>query len=327
MKTPDTADTTQLTADVPWSRLDHFLVASLGGLSRTRIQHLIKSGMVRVDGQTVYKAREPLSGGEQIQVSRPTPEKPAHLEPEDIPLDIIYEDDQIIVLNKPAGLVTHPGNGVHRGTLVNGLVGRYQHLSEQNSRLRPGIVHRLDKDTSGIMVVARTDAAHLHLARQFERREVQKTYLALVWGTPPKTGKVEANLVRDPHNRLAFRTSRSRGRPAVTFYRALEHYRGFSLLGIRPHTGRTHQIRVHLAHLGYPTFGDALYHGVRPAASIAPELRDVAARLRRALHRQALHALSLAFTHPATKEATTFQAPLPDDFNAALAILRQEPRA
>ena len=321
------ADTTQLTAEVPWSRLDHFLVASLGDLSRTRIQYLIKSGMVRIDGETVYKARESLSGGEQIQVDMPAPEKPAHLEPEDIPLDILYEDDQIIILNKPAGLVTHPGSGVRRGTLVNGLVGRYQHLSEQNNRLRPGIVHRLDKDTSGIMVIARTDATHLYLARQFERREVQKTYLALVWGTPPKTGKVEANLVRDPHNRLAFSTSKSRGRPAVTIYRALEHFHGFTLLEVRPRTGRTHQIRVHLAYLGYPIFGDALYRGVRAPASIALELRDVAARLRRALHRQALHAFSLAFTHPATKETTTFQAPLPDDFNAALAILRQEPRA
>jgi len=321
------ADTTQLTAEVPWSRLDHFLVASLGDLSRTRIQYLIKSGMVRIDGETIYKARESLSGGEQIQVDMPAPEKPAHLEPEDIPLDILYEDDQIIILNKPAGLVTHPGSGVRRGTLVNGLVGRYQHLSEQNNRLRPGIVHRLDKDTSGIMVIARTDAAHLYLARQFERREVQKTYLALVWGTPPKTGKVEANLVRDPHNRLAFKTSRSRGRPAITTYRALEHFHGFTLLEVRPRTGRTHQIRVHLAYLGYPTFGDALYRGVRAPASIALELRDVAARLRRALHRQALHAFSLAFTHPATKETTTFQAPLPDDFNTALAILRQEPCA
>jgi len=320
-------DTTQLTAEVSWSRLDHFLVASLGGLSRTRIQYLIKSGMVRVDGETVCKARESLSGGEQIQVDLPAPEKPAHLEPEDIPLDILYEDDQIIVLNKPAGLVTHPGSGVHRGTLVNGLVGRYQHLSEQNSRLRPGIVHRLDKDTSGIMVIARTDAAHLHLARQFERREVQKTYLALVWGTPPKTGKVEANLVRDPHNRLAFRASRSRGRPAVTIYRALEHFHGFTLLEVRPRTGRTHQIRVHLAYLGYPLFGDALYRGVRAPASIAPELRDMATRLRRVLHRQALHAFSLTFSHPATEEATTFQTPLPDDFDTALAILRQEPRA
>ncbi|MBA7631442.1 MAG: RluA family pseudouridine synthase [Calditrichaeota bacterium] len=321
------ADTTQLTAEVPWSRLDHFLVACLGDLSRTRIQYLIKSGMVRIDGETVYKARESLSGGEQIQVGMPAPEKPAHLEPEDIPLDILYEDDQIIILNKPAGLVTHPGSGVRRGTLVNGLVGRYQHLSEQNNRLRPGIVHRLDKDTSGIMVIARTDAAHLHLARQFERREVQKTYLALVWGAPPKTGKVEANLVRDPHNRLAFKTSRSRGRPAVTIYRALEHFHGFTLLEVRPRTGRTHQIRVHLAYLGYPIFGDELYQGVRPPASIALELRDVAAHLRRALHRQALHAFSLAFTHPATKETTTFQAPLPDDFNAALDILRQEPCA
>jgi len=323
------AGVTRLTADVPWPRLDHFLVARLEGLSRTRIQHLIKAGMVRVDGETVYKTREPLAGGEQIQVDQPAPEEAAHLAPEDIPLDVLYEDDQIIVLNKPAGLVTHPGSGVHRGTLVNGLIGRYKHLSERNSRLRPGIVHRLDKYTSGVMVVARTGAAHLHLARQFERREVQKTYLALVWGAPPDTGKLETNLVRDPHNRLAFRASPAgrRGRPAVTAYRALEHFHGFTLLEVRPRTGRTHQIRVHLAHLGYPVFGDALYRGVRPSANIAPELRDVAARLRQVLHRQALHAFSLAFTHPATKETMTFEAPLPDDFKAALALLRQEPRA
>ncbi|UCH61723.1 MAG: RluA family pseudouridine synthase [Fidelibacterota bacterium] len=321
------ADTTKLTAKVPWSRLDHFLAASLGDLSRTRIQSLIKSGMVRIDGATVYRARESLSGGERIQVDLPIHDKPDHIEPEDIPFDILYEDDQIIVLDKPAGLVTHPGSGVHRGTLVNGLVGRYQHLSEYNSRLRPGIVHRLDKNTSGIMVIARTDAAHLHLARQFERREVQKTYLALVWGTPPKTGKVEANVVRDPHNRLAFRASRSRGRPAETTFRSREHFHGFTLLEVRPRTGRTHQIRVHLAYLGYPIFGDTLYQGVRARASIAPELRDIAAQLHRALPRQGLHAFSLAFIHPATKETATFQAPLPDDLNTALAILRQESRA
>ncbi|MFC1543380.1 RluA family pseudouridine synthase [Candidatus Neomarinimicrobiota bacterium] len=327
MREPEIAGVTRLTADVPWSRLDHFLVAKIEGLSRTRIQQLIKTGMVRVDGETVCKPREPLVGGEHIQIKQLVPKDTTHLEPENIPLDIIYEDDQIVVLNKPAGLVTHPGHGVRKGTLVNGLVGRYKHLSERNSQLRPGIVHRLDKDTSGVMVVARTDTAHGHLARQFERREVRKSYLALVWGAPPDTGKVEMNLVRDPHNRLAFKASKLQGRSAKTDYKVLEHFHGFTLLDVRPMTGRTHQIRVHLAYLGYPIFGDGQYRGIRPSVSVAPELRDLTTRLYRVLHRQALHAFSLAITHPATEELVTFQAPLPDDLKTTLRLLRQEPRA
>lgn len=323
----DADHSARLTADTSWPRLDHFLVARLEGLSRTRIQSLIKTGMVRVNGETIFKARAPLLGGERIQVDIPAPEEPTHLEPEDIPLDILYEDDQIIVLNKPAGLVTHPGRGVHRGTLVNGLVARFERLSERNGRLRPGIVHRLDKGTSGVMVVARTNAAHLHLARQFEQREVRKAYLALVWGAPPAAGKVEANLVRDPHNRLVFRPSHTRGRPAATAFKVREHFQGFALLEAYPHTGRTHQIRVHLAHLGHPIFGDVLYRGVRPAASVAPDLQSLVSQLRRVLHRQALHAFRLSFAHPATKEMNTFEAPLADDFKAALEILRREPRA
>jgi len=317
----------RFTVDAPWARLDHFLVARLEGLSRTRIQHLIKTGLVQVDGETVRKVREPLSGGERIQVDQSFPEEIDHLEPEDIPLNIIYEDDQIIVLDKPAGLVTHPGSGVRRGTLVNGLIGRYRHLSERNSRLRPGIVHRLDKGTSGVMVVARTDAAHLSLARQFERRKVQKTYLALVWGSPPDIGTVDANLVRDPNNRVVFKTSKVQGRPSVTAYKAVERFHGFTLLEVRPRTGRTHQIRVHLAYLGYPIFGDAQYRGTRAPANIAPELQELAGRLGQVIKRQALHALGLVFTHPVSDERMTFQAPLPDDFRAALELLRREARA
>ncbi|MFB0516702.1 MAG: RluA family pseudouridine synthase [Candidatus Neomarinimicrobiota bacterium] len=317
----------RLTVDAPWPRLDRFLAARLEGLSRTRLQSLIKAGMVQVDGEIVCKAREPLRGGELIQIDIPAPAEPTHLEPEDIPLDILYEDNQIIVLNKPAGLVTHPGSGVYHGTLVNGLVARFERLSGRNGWFKPGIVHRLDKGTSGVMVVARNDTAHLHLARQFERREVQKTYLALVWGTPPETGKVEANLTRNPRNRLVFRASRMRGRPAVTTFKALELFHGFTLLEVRPYTGRTHQIRVHLTHLGYPIFGDRSYGGMRAPASIAPELRSVASRLQGVLHRQALHAFKLTFVHPTTKETVSFEAPLADDFKAALMILQQEPRA
>lgn len=266
-------------------------------------------------------------GGEHVEVIVPAPRVPDHLEAEDIPLDILYEDDHIIVLNKPSGLVTHPGSGVTSGTLVNGLMGRYEPLSQRNDVLRPGIVHRLDKDTSGVMVVARSDASHVNLARQFERREVGKKYLALIWGTPPETGRVEANLVRDPRNRFIFRTSRTRGRLAVTAFTVQEYFHGFALLEVRPHTGRTHQIRVHLAHLGYPIFGDRSYQGVRAAASIAPELRDIARRLRRHISRQALHAAELSFAHPATKERVSFEAPLPEDFRGALKELRRESHA
>ncbi|UCD36936.1 MAG: RluA family pseudouridine synthase [Fidelibacterota bacterium] len=323
MGTLEMDKTAQLVAESAYPRLDQFLAARLEGLSRTRIQTLIKSGSVKIDGEAVFKARESLSGGERIQVEIPVAAIADHLEPEDIPLDVLHEDEQIIVLNKPAGLVIHPGSGNRQGTLVNALIGRYQRLSKLSGRLRPGIVHRLDKNTSGVMVVARTEEAHVHLARQFERREVQKTYLALVWGTPPESGKVEANLVRDPHNRLLFRTSQAQGRAAITAFSSLEYFNGFTLLQVRPRTGRTHQIRVHLAYSGYPIFNDRSYHGVRTAAGIAPDLREMVNQLRRTIDRQALHASTLTFVHPASQEMMTFEAPLADDFQAALGRLRQ----
>jgi 23S rRNA pseudouridine1911/1915/1917 synthase len=280
--------------------------------------------MVRVDGNPVYKTREPLSGGEKIQVEVPPPEVPDHIQPENIPLDVLFEDSQIIILNKPAGLVTHPGRGVHHGTLVNGLVWRYHSLSGIYGASRPGIVHRLDKDTSGVMVVARTDCAHIDLSRQFERREVEKTYLALVWGTPSKEGTIEANLVRDPNNRILFRPSTHGGRSAITAFRSIEHFNGFTLLEVRPHTGRTHQIRVHLASLGHPIFGDKHYSGVRPPEGIPKELRMLVNQMKRDLSRQGLHAHKIKFTHPTLKEVVRFEAPIPADIETVLKRLRQE---
>lgn len=321
------ASPTQLKVDAAWPRLDHFLVARLAGLSRTRIQALIKTGRVRVDGTRIVKAREPLSGGERIQVDLPAAQEPARPEPEDMPLNVLYEDDQLVVLSKPAGIVTHPGHGIQSGTLVNALVGRFDQLSERNGDERPGIVHRLDKGTSGVMVVAKTDAAHLVLADQFERREVNKTYLALVWGTPAETGDIKTHLTRDPHNRLAFKTCQTGGRQAVTAYKVFEYYDGFTLLEVRPRTGRTHQIRVHLAHLGCPIFGDDLYGGVKPPANIAPRQRGIVRQLRRVLPRQALHAFRLEFTHPTREQLMSFEAPLPNDFKEAITVLKQDPRA
>ncbi|MEE9465320.1 MAG: RluA family pseudouridine synthase [Candidatus Neomarinimicrobiota bacterium] len=320
---PEGMQPTTLRAENAWKRLDHFLVDQLDGLSRTRIQTLIKRGLVRVDDVTVLKAREPLEGGENIQVDVPSEPDLLQVTPEDLPLDIIHEDESIMVLNKPAGMVVHPGHGVSRGTLVNGLVGRFDKLSTGSHQLRPGIVHRLDKGTSGVLVVACHDQAHRSLAAQFERREVDKTYLALVWGLPEPNGRIELNLRRDPRNRLAFTTSSTEGRPAVTEYRVSEAYPGFSLLEVQPRTGRTHQIRVHLSYKGHPIFGDDLYRGVRNPVGIAPESRGLAREMGRVLQRPALHAHRLGFTHPGTGKHVEFEIPPPTDFAAALSLLRQ----
>ncbi len=318
---PEPAVVTTLEAEGAWPRLDHFLVERLEGLSRTRIQALIKGGRVRVDDVPVIKAREPLAGGERVQVDLPGEPGPQRVVPEEMALDIIHEDQWLVVVNKPAGLVTHPGHGVSGGTLVNGLAGRFDRLSGEGGRLRPGIVHRLDKGTSGVLVAALSDQVHRALAAQFERREVNKHYLALVWGRPKSSGRIEANLVRDPRNRLAFTTSSIAGRSALTEYGTRETFPGFTLLDVQPHTGRTHQIRVHLRHLGYPIFGDDLYGGVRPASGIAPHLRGPALELGRVLQRPALHAWRLGFTHPGSGQWVEFEAPLARDLILALELL------
>ena len=319
---PDTGQLTYLQAEGSWPRLDRFLVAHLDGLSRTRIQAMIRSGRVSVDGETALKARDELSGGEQISIDLATIEPAGSLLPEEMDLDILHEDDQIVMINKPAGLITHPGAGVHSGTLANGLAARFEALPARGGALRPGIVHRLDKYTSGIMVVAKTDSAHADLARQFEQRQVAKTYRALVWGVPNKVGEIDRPLARDPRNRVAFKVIDG-GRPALTRYRVIESFEHFALLELKPRTGRTHQLRVHLTHLGHPVFGDSLYGGVRDSAHTTLGARPLAARLKKHLRRQALHAERLTFRHPGSGRNATYTAPLPHDFDAALAMLRE----
>jgi len=247
------------------------------------------------------------------------PPEPARPEPEDIPLDVVFEDAHLLVLNKPAGLVVHPGAGAPRGTLVNALLRHVSDLSGVGGVMRPGIVHRLDRGTSGLLVVAKDDRTHRALSRQFAGREVEKEYLALVLGVPAaKTGTVATPIGRDPVHRRKMSVRAPRGREARSDYRLAEAFDGASLLRVRIHTGRTHQIRVHLASIGHPVAGDATYGGTRTPSSRRAAARDAL----RGLTRPALHAARLAFVHPATGERLAFEAPLPADLLQVLDGLR-----
>jgi 23S rRNA pseudouridine1911/1915/1917 synthase len=283
------------------SRLDHFLQQRLPAYSRARLQAWIKQGRVLVNGAPA-KASHALRPGESIEVS-PAEPPPLHAEPEDLPVEILYEDAAVLAIDKPAGLVVHAGAGNHSGTLVNRLVHRFQSLSRMGGELRPGIVHRLDKDTSGVLLVARTDAAHRHLAAQFAERSVEKIYLALVEGSlRADSGRIVKPIARDPRHRTRMTAKLAAGRAALTEYRVRERFAKFTFLEVRIGTGRTHQIRVHLANLGHPVAGDRLY-GAAPAVRIF------------------LHAWRIGFTSPATGERVSVQAPLPRELEQWLAAL------
>jgi len=301
-------------------RLDIFLSQRLPELSRTRVQALIKQGEVRSDAATIVDAKYRVKPGDRFEVTVPPP-VPAEPEAETIPLNILYEDDALIVIDKPAGLVVHPGAGHSSGTLVNALIAHCgESLSGIGGVARPGIVHRLDKDTSGILVVAKTDQAHRALAAEFadHGREgaLERSYLALVWGTPPRPdGTIDAAMGRHPTSRTKMAVLSNKGRHAVTHYRVLETFGGHppiaSLLECTLETGRTHQVRVHLAHLGTPVIGDPLYaQGFKSKLRNLPE--PLCTKLMQ-LDRQALHAARLAFTHPKTGTLLEFNSPLPDE--------------
>ena len=298
-------------------RLDRWLAARLPDLSRARLQALIADGAVRVDGSAA-RASARVKPGQSVEVSVPDPAA-AVPQPEDIPLRVIHEDAHLIVIDKPAGLVVHPGAGTARGTLVNALLHRVEDLSGVGGVLRPGIVHRLDRGTSGLIVVAKDDAAHQHLARQFASRTVEKEYLAVVVGRPRRaSGAIDAPIGRDPVHRKRMSVRAPRGRAARTTYVVEEPLAGAALLRVRIHTGRTHQIRVHLASIGHPIAGDATYGGRRAAAGAGGGLAGAAATL----DRPALHAARLSFTHPATGERVVFTSPLPEDLLALVERLR-----
>ena len=294
--------------DAAPQRLDKFLAASLPGYTRSRLQKFIKAGLVSVDSRPASKAGQMLEPGMTVQVAIP-PVQPSRLTPEHIPLDIIFENQHILVIDKPAGMVVHPSAGHRAGTLVNAALAHAPEMEGVGGEHRPGVVHRLDKDTSGVIVLAKNDRAHQFLQQQFRDRKAQKVYLALVDGHPPTpAGVVEAAIGRDNHNRKRMAvTAPSRGRAATTEYHTLERFDHHTLLEVHPLTGRTHQIRVHLAFLGCPIVGDRVYGRRRPSVRIK---------------RHFLHAARLTLTLPGETEPRTFQSPLPPALTHVLRLLR-----
>jgi len=299
------------------ARLDAWLARTVPELSRTRIKTLIAGGRVALDGKPARPSARVRPGQRvALEVKAPVAAEP---EPEDIPITVLHEDADLLVVDKPAGLVVHPGPGTPTGTLVNALLRHVRDLSGVGGVLRPGIVHRLDKGTSGLLLVAKNDAAHRALALQFAGRSVEKEYLALVLGVPrTREGTIDAPIGRDPRDRKRMSVVAPRGREARSTWRVVESFDGAALLRVRIHTGRTHQIRVHLASLGHPVAGDATYGGTRAASS-----RGAAARAAlESLTRPALHAARLSFRHPRTGEHLAFESPLPRDLETVLEALR-----
>jgi len=302
-------------------RLDAWLARRLPALSRARLQALIEAGHVRLDGVAPRPSAR-LRPGQVVRVHVPAP-VPAEPRAEDIPIAVVHEDERLLVVDKPAGLVVHPGAGQVAGTLVNALLRHVKDLSGIGGVLRPGIVHRLDRGTSGLLVVAKDDETHRALVRQFAGRTVEKEYVALVLGQPSRpSGEIDAPIGRDPVHRQKMSVRASRGREARSSWAVVERFDGAALLRVRIHTGRTHQIRVHLASVGHPVAGDPVYGGTRTPSSRRAEARQAL----RSLERPALHAARLAFTHPATGERLTFEAPLPPDLVAVLERLREAGR-
>jgi 23S rRNA pseudouridine1911/1915/1917 synthase len=334
----EAVDTREVTieADAGPARLDAALARRLPDLSRSRLKALIEDGRVTIDGRTVDDPSRRVNAGAVIHLSVPPPRE-ADPQPEDIPLQILFEDDHLIVIDKPAGLVVHPGAGNWTGTLVNALLHHCgTSLSGIGGVARPGIVHRLDKDTTGVLVVAKTDQAHKALSEQFadHGREgpLERAYHAVVWGVPKlRSGTVTTQIGRDAHNREQMKVLRSGGREAITHYDVLERFGPAddpiaSLVECRLETGRTHQIRVHMAHLGHPVIGDEVYGaGFRSKILRLAKLSPEAADLAKALGRQALHARLLAFAHPRTRRHMSFESPLPEDMAKLLALFRSLP--
>lgn len=295
----------EVSPDADGKRIDHFLTQCISSMSRNQVQRLIEKGMALVNSRKVRSSYR-LRTGDQVDLNIPPPEK-ITLSPEPIPLDVVYEDDDLLVINKPAGLVVHPAPGHARGTLVNALLNHCPALPGIGGYLRPGIIHRLDKDTSGLLVVSKTDLAHQGLSEQMKNRKIKRRYLALVHGNIREDkGLIDAPLGRDPKNRKKFAVVPD-GKKARTYYYTKERFGDYTLLEVELETGRTHQIRVHMAYIGYPVAGDPVY---------GPRKNPLK------LEKHALHAYQLCFMHPRTNEFLSFEVPLPESFEETLIFLR-----
>ena len=297
-------ETVTAEAEDAGTRADVFLAAKLG-VSRSNMQKLLEDGRVK-RGEKIIKANYKVRAGEMFVVDIPEPE-PIEAVPENIPLDIIYEDDDVVVLNKARGMVVHPAPGNYTGTLVNALLYHCSNLSGINSAIRPGIVHRLDKDTSGIMIVAKNDAAHISLSQQIQSKTAVRTYLAVVRGNiKTDSGTIEMQIARDKTDRKKMAVVKEGGRDAITDYEVLDRFGKYTLVRCKLRTGRTHQIRVHMEYLGYPLVGDPKYSPMKTPFGIKG---------------QALHSHTLEFTHPRTGERMKFEAPLPEDMHKIITRL------
>lgn len=322
-------DRTEYVLDVPEGqhsdiRLDKYIISFIQNASRNKVQKAIREGHVIVNGE-YEKPSYIMQPGDKIEITLPKPPAPK-AEPEPMDLDIVYEDEHILVVNKPRDMVVHPAFGNWTGTLVNGLLyhtGKNLSKAEKKT-LRPGIVHRLDKDTSGLLVVAKTEQAHQKLAEQFAEKDAERTYWAIVWGKPPESGTITGNIGRSPRDRKVMTVLEKGGKDAVTHFKTLEWFDHLALLEIRLETGRTHQIRVHMQHSGYYVFGDPTYGGksVRYGPNTGSRktmFKNIFSNMRR----QALHAKTLGFEHPDTGEFVEFNSSLPADFQAALDKIRK----
>jgi len=304
-------------------RLDQFITRSVENASRTKVKLLIEAGGVTVNGQVIEKAGRLVLPGDTVVCTVPKP-PPPEVHAENIPLDIAYEDDDLLIVNKPAGMVTHPAYGNYSGTLVNALLYYTEQLSRERGEDRPGILHRLDKDTSGLLAVAKNERAHQFVARQFAAHSIEREYQAIVWGSfSPPRGSVDAPIARHRSDRKKMAVVEG-GKRAVTHYEVLRDFTAFSLIRCRLETGRTHQIRVHLASIHHPVFGDPTYGGRRiHYGNVTGRFKALVNGLLELLPRQALHARTLGFVHPTTRENISVHSDLPSDMEEALRRLEE----
>ena len=307
-------------------RIDKFLQSQLNELSRTRLQNLIRNGHVKLNNTIINEASKKIKNEDKIEVNFPEP-KETLIKPNKIPLDILYDDNDLIIINKPPGVVVHPGAGNYENTIVNGLLFKYQNkLSSIGGKLRPGIVHRIDKDTSGVIVVAKNDAAHINLSKQFSDHTIKRTYEALVWGSiRPKSGKISEKISRSIKNRQLMAVRKDKGKKAITNYKTLEIFQNLnlpkvSLIECKLETGRTHQIRVHMNFRGNPILGDKSY------GKSKRKFKKIDTNIEKKINnfnRQALHAKSLCFIHPKTGKEIYFEAERPKDFDTLIKSLKK----